>query len=296
MKGGICLSRRAQKWCTARLAKMDRTSVDRHQHELRSLSASGRESAWMEPRLDFTHAATLRKSYVVASSYRCGSTYFCAKLWNTGVLGAPAEYLNIGAGRMTRNTMMARLHVHTPESYFAKLLACRTSKNGVFGVKAHFPHFEAALSWYPPLLSVLSPATYIYVNRKDKLAQAVSMARAMQTDAWQPWEDGMNATVVYNGPLIAQCLRELHQQGHGWLGWFATNNIKPFIVHYEDLIVDYAQVTGNIVDLLEVANDEPEEISLPVLEKQADEINFEWQERFERAAPDWKSWFPLPDL
>ena len=250
----------------------------------------------MEPRLDFNHAAALRKSYIVASSYRCGSTYFCAQLWNTGVLGAPAEYLNVGAGRMTRNTMMARLHVDTPEDYFAKLLACRTSKNGVFGIKAHFPHFEAALNWYPPMLSVLSPVTYTYINRKDKLAQAVSMARAMQTDAWQPWEDQVSATVAYNGPLIAQCLRELHQQGDDWLRWFATNNIRPFIVHYEDLVADCAKVTRSIVELLEVANDEPEEISLPVLEKQADETNFEWRERFERAAPDWKSWFPMPDL
>jgi len=275
---------------------MDRTSAGRYEHELRSPPASGRESAWMEPRLDFTHAAPLRKSYVVASSYRCGSTYFCAKLWNTGVLGAPAEYLNVGAGRMTRNTMMARLHVNTPVDYFAKLVACRTSKNGVFGVKAHFPHFEAALNWYPPMLSVLSPVTYTYINRRDKLAQAVSMARAVQTDAWQPWEDGIKAPVVYNGPLIAQCLKELHQQGHDWSRWFATNDIKPLIVHYEDLVADCVKVTRDIVELLEVANDKPEEISLPVLEKQADEINFEWRERFEQAAPDWKSWFPSPDL
>ncbi len=250
----------------------------------------------MDQGLDFTYPVPLRKSYIVASSYRCGSTYFCSKLWNTGVLGAPAEYFNVGAGRMTRDTMMARLHVATPESYLAKLLDCRTSKNGVFGVKVHFPHFQAALTWYPAMLTVLSPVTYIYVNRRDKLAQAVSMARAMQTDAWQPWEDGKSATVVYNGPLIAQCLRELHQQGQGWLRWFATNNVKPFIVHYENLVADSGRVTLSIVELLDVANDGPEEISLPVLEKQADEINFEWRDRFQREAPDWESWFPLPDF
>jgi len=144
------------------------------------------------------------------------------------------------------------------------------------------------------MLGVLSPVTYIYINRRDKLAQAVSMARAMQTDAWQPWEDGKSATVAYNGPLIAQCLRELHQQRQGWLRWFAANNIKPFIVHYEGLVADSARVTRSIVELLDVANDGPEEISLPVLEKQADEINFEWRDRFQREAPDWESWFPLP--
>ena len=52
----------------------------------------------------------------------------------------------------------------------------------------------------------------------------------------------------------------------------------------------------SIVELLGVANDGPEEILLPVLEKQADEINFEWRDRFQREAPDWESWFPLPDF
>ena len=55
---------------------------------------------WMGRELDFPGSAAQRKSYVVASSYRCGSTFFCSALWRTGVLGAPAEYLNIGDGRM----------------------------------------------------------------------------------------------------------------------------------------------------------------------------------------------------
>jgi trehalose 2-sulfotransferase len=256
----------------------------------------GRESVWMDPKLDFHHTVPLRKSYVVASSYRSGSTFFCSKLWGTGILGAPAEYLNTGAGRMTRNIIMHRLRVDTPEHYFAKLLDCRTSKNGVFGMKVHFPHFEMAMSWYPPVLRVLSPVTYIYLNRKDTLAQAVSMAKAMQTDAWQPWDEEVSTTLSYNGPVIAQCLRELHQQKLGWLQWFMANRIKPHLVHYEDLIADAASVTRSIVELLDVANDEPEQVALPVLEKQGDEVNLEWRDRFQRAAPDWESWFTLPDL
>ncbi len=46
---------------------------------------------WMDARLDFPRSVPLRRSYVVASSYRCGSTLFCSELWRTGLLGAPAE-------------------------------------------------------------------------------------------------------------------------------------------------------------------------------------------------------------
>jgi LPS sulfotransferase NodH len=67
-------------------------------------------------------------------------------------------------------------------------------------------------------------------------------------------------------------------------------------VHYEDSVADAASVIRSIIDLLDVANDEPEQLALPVLEKQGDQVNLEWRDRFQQAAPDWESWFPLPDL
>jgi hypothetical protein len=52
-------------------------------------------------------------------------------------------------------------------------------------------------------------------------------------------------------------------------------------------------VIRSIVELLDVADDEPEQIALPVLEKQGEQANLGWWDRFQRAAPDWESWFPL---
>jgi hypothetical protein len=36
---------------------------------------------WFDPRLDFAAVVPLRKSYIVTSSYRCGSTVLCTELW-----------------------------------------------------------------------------------------------------------------------------------------------------------------------------------------------------------------------
>ena len=47
-----------------------------------------------DPRLDFPGPVQLRRSYIVASTDRSGSTFLCSLLWQTGVLGAPAEYWN----------------------------------------------------------------------------------------------------------------------------------------------------------------------------------------------------------
>lgn len=237
---------------------------------------------WMDPRLDFSRSAPLRKSYVVASSYRCGSTFFCSELWRTGVLGAPGEYLNIGEGRMLRDLMASRLQAASPEDYFAKLLACRTSRNGVFGMKAHFHHFEPALNWCPSMIKLLSPVTYIYLNRRDKLAQAVSMAKAMQTDAWTSMDGAAEMTLRYDEDLIIQCLEDIRQQRLGWLRWFEINNIAPVVVNYEDLVADKASVMRSIVELFDAQNDEPEQIHPPVARKQGDETNIAWAARFRR--------------
>jgi trehalose 2-sulfotransferase len=250
---------------------------------------------FMDVRLDFPQSVPLRRAFIVASSYRCGSTFLCSHLWRTGLLGAPAEYLNIAGSRMLRDVMMDRLRANSPEDYFAKLLACRTSRNGVFGMKVHFHHFEAAMSWYPSMLNLLSPVTYIYLNRKDRLSQAVSMTKALQTDVWSSLESDAKRTPQYNEAFIVQCLREIQQQNLSWLQWFETNSVAPFVVYYEDVVADTASVVRKIIDLLGAANEEPDRTHVPFIEKLGDEVNVEWRERFERSAPDWESWFPLAD-
>src|ERR1700736_246958 len=187
--------------------------------ELKSIQELRPIRSMTDERLDFNDAAPLRKAYLVASSYRCGSTYFCWLLWKTGALGAPSEVLNSTTKQL--QTMMGRFKAYSPSDYIAKLLAHRTSKNGVFGMKVHFPHFEAFLKQYPALLEALSPMTYIYIHREDKVAQAVSMAKALQTNQWSSrMENGSKPPLRYDRVLIAKSMKEIELQDAGWLQWF----------------------------------------------------------------------------
>lgn len=232
-----------------------------------------------DERFDFRRSVPLRKSYIIASSYRCGSTFLCIGLWQTGLLGAPWEYLNYN---FELGAMTARLQATSPADYLRKLLACRTSRNGVFGMKAHFPHFEAGLKRYPQLLEALSPVSYVYINRRDKLAQAISMAKAFQTKSWTSLAEPDRTALRYDRQHIARCLEEAETQRLGWLRWFETNNITPLVVNYEDLLIDRASVVQGIADLLEVEGGEADEVDLVKIEKQGDRINDEWIERFRR--------------
>jgi trehalose 2-sulfotransferase len=242
-------------------------------------TASARENRirLTDEQFDFKRSVPLRKSYIVASSYRCGSTFLCVGLWQTGLLGAPWEYLNTN---FELGAMTARLQASSPADYVRKLLGCRTSLNGVFGMKAHFPHFEAGLKRYPQLLETLSPLSYVYINRRDKLAQAVSMAKAFQTKSWTSLAKPDRSALRYDRQHIARCLEEAESQRLGWLRWFENNNVTPFVVNYEDLLADKASVIDSIVELLDVAGDQTDEVDLVSIDKQGDRTNEEWIERF----------------
>ena len=50
--------------------------------------------------------------------------------------------------------MIRRFGVHSPADYLQRLLEVRTSPNGVFGFKAHWPQFQFAalaglMDWFP---------------------------------------------------------------------------------------------------------------------------------------------------
>jgi LPS sulfotransferase NodH len=122
------------------------------------------------------------------------------------------------------------------------------------------------------------------------------MTKALQTDVWSSLEGNAKRALVYNEAFIVQCLREIQRQSLSWLEWFDANDIAPFVVHYEDVVADTPSVVRAIVGLLGATDDEPDRTHVPFIEKLGDEVNIEWRERFERAVPDWKSWFPLRDL
>ena len=236
-------------------------------------------NAVTDRRLDFTPGVPLRKSYIIASSARSGSNFLSSLLWHTGVLGAPCEYLN---PNFEMHTMMNRLKASSPADYLARLLECRTSRNGIFGLKSHFHNFEAFLKGYPGFLKAIAPVAYVYISREDKVAQAVSMAKAYQTAAWTAAMKGNRRTPRYDRALITKCLEEIGQQELSWLKWFDAHDIEPFTVTYEDLAADPEAVVDDIVEFLGAENDTPEEVLAPEMAKQGDQSNVEWVEQFRR--------------
>jgi LPS sulfotransferase NodH len=223
-----------------------------------------------------------RKSYIVASTRRSGSAFLCRQLWKTGLLGAPSEYFSYPGGRLGRR-MAKRLEPSSHADYLAKVIARRTSKNGVFGLKVQFEDFARTLAQVPEALSMLAPVTYIFVDRDDKLSQAADVAISVQANRRIATAPGAAEPLCYDRNLISKCLGLLERGRLDWTRWFESNAIDPFVVTYEDLAADKAGVIRSIVELLDVQGNEPEEVPrLAHVELPTNGINDEWAARFER--------------
>ena len=229
--------------------------------------------------LDFDRPTAPTKAYLVASSFRSGSNHLCLTLWETGVLGAPWEYFNYDNDK---RFMYSRLAAQSPGDYVRKLTACRTSRNGVFGVKAHFRHFEVAVREYPPLLEVLRGVKFVYINRRDKIAQAVSLARALQTGAWYTFTQSDRFPLFYSREFIDECVEEVRKQAHSWIQWFRGRNLTPLTVHYESLLADPAATVASVANYVGVELDAAARLQIPRMVKQSDGINQEWCARYRR--------------
>ena len=246
------------------------------------------------------------KSYVVCATPRSGSTLLCALLAGTGVAGRPEEYFEClwrtGAPRQPREyfdgvddpNLLALLAPSSPgepdrADPFPPALEHGTTENGVFGAKLMWTHLLdlAARLDRPPDVALPSDRfpnpSYVHVTRGDKVAQAVSLWRAVQTRAWRADDAREEGDAVYHGGAIAHLVAELTEQDDAWRAWFAANGIDPLTIAYEALADD---APGAVAAVLEHVGAGPAAIPEPPLRRQGDGRSARWVERFrsERAA------------
>jgi trehalose 2-sulfotransferase len=235
----------------------------------------------MNQQFDLPGPAPLRKSYIIAATPRCGSTFLCTRLWATGLLGAPAEYFSYQKKRVGTK-MMERLQASSPADYLGKLLSRRCSQNGVFGMSIEFNDFEEALRRFPGMLDALSPVTYIFVDRQDQLAQAAFMAKRVQADSGRVQQSRLAAAARYDRDLISKWLGRIERQRIGWMRWFAANAIEPFVLTYQQMTTRTDAAVLSIIELLDVENDEPQRLRIALAEKPSDRVSQQWAARFQR--------------
>jgi trehalose 2-sulfotransferase len=245
------------------------------------------------------------RTYFVCATPRSGSTLLCKSLAATGVAGRPEEYFerlrHSGLPRQPREyferigddpllALLPETRRGDPagadlERELPRYLAEGTTPNGVFGAKLMWGYFGdllARLGTTPdgPALERLTerfgPIRWIHVTRADKVAQAVSLWRAVQTRAWSA-ADAPETHPVYDARAIAHLRDQLAGQDAAWRAWFDANAIEPLRVEYERFVADHAATLGSVLAHLGL---EVERIPDPPMDRQGDARSDRWVARF----------------
>src|SRR4051794_2597269 len=240
------------------------------------------------------------KSHLVCATPRSGSTLLCALLDGTGVAGRPLEFFErlsrTGLPRQPREYfeevedaellgLLAPTDPGTPDSSdpIPRALAEGTTPNGVFAAKLMWTHLHdlAGRLGRPARAELLAERfpdpRYVHVTRGDKVAQAVSLWRAVQTRAWRAGEVTENGHAVYHAGAIGYLAGQLTDHDDAWRSWFAANRVEPMTIVYEDLVADTLASTSAVLDRLGVG---PAEIPEPPLRRQGDDRSARWVERY----------------
>lgn len=245
------------------------------------------------------------RTYVIASVPRSGSTLLCRMLWDTGGAGAPKEYLNpmqlrdwevrlgktwarrvghaLAGGRAAglvrgRGWSEARLLEH-----LERVRSRRTDPTGWFGLKIHRHHFEG---WFTSrgwdAESILRPDRWIRIRREDRVAQAVSWARALQTGRWASHQRA-SLPALYRPRQIERLALEIDRQEACWDEYFAGAGRTPLCLTYEQLVGDFEGTIRRVLAHLEVSGAAEARVAEPALRSQTDSVNADWIERYRAA-------------
>lgn len=236
-------------------------------------------------------------SYWLCTTPRSGSSVLGDALTHTEVAGRPTEYLN----RRFWPDLFRRFEVTAATDYLDRVVTETATPNGVFGTKVMLdadmaPTFDAlrerlgepGLKDAEAVTRAFPNLKFVYLTRRDKVAQAVSYCRAQQSGVWrryhgdepEPEGDAAFDYGAVHAQVQALTLREVR-----WQTFFSELSARPHTVVYEDLVGEPEATVRGILAFLEL--EPPPGWSLPRLgmERLADETSKRWAERYLEEQP-----------
>ena len=263
------------------------------------------------------------RAYVVCATPRSGSTLLCELLKSTGVAGRPEEFFEAclatglpahpgdyldglpptGTGIRADMTpppapeYSSLIGLENYREHLERTFRLGTSRNGVFAAKLmwrHLPDLQALASQLPEyaglelhdlLTKLLKDPRYVWVTRRDKVRQAVSLWRALQTRTWRvqhPREEQSTASLRYSFDGVEHLVRSLTAEDRAWSEHFEAHAIPVATVVYEDdLERDQTAVVTAVLRHVGIGGPVGWRAPVPMY-RQADELNEEWVAAYHR--------------
>jgi len=248
-----------------------------------------------------------RRTVLLCTHPRSGSTLLCEALYFAGGLGCPLEYFHAGF----RPSFTRRWNAPDHDSLSAAVRRHRTSPDGTLSVKlfwrdieeiardadleldrfANVPPSEAPASYYAALakhVARLFPnPQFVHLWREDRLRQAVSAILAVETGRWRSIPGATGEDSLTTAPFDADRIERIMSYSdfcHGhFRNLFVAMDATPHALSYEALTADYGGSVRAVLRYL----DSDAEPRAPRMRRQADSASEAMVLRYlrERAAP-----------
>lgn len=209
-----------------------------------------------------------KEVYFLGSSPRSGSTIVAEVLRTFGAFGRIDEFVSDATRALWEPRGIDYLQ------------DCLSRHDGpLAGLKVHFQEFLAILmssAW-----TMMGEPRFLYLSRDDKLGQAISFVRAIQTYRFSSADFNLAIKPRYDYEAILRALDFILDQEHGWNAYFAARGLTPYRFTYERFLRNPEEVCAEIAAYLDVQI-EPQKIDLSTFaaQIQRDASTEEWRHQF----------------
>ncbi len=233
------------------------------------------------------------KSYILCFIARSGSNLLCELLRATKVAGRPHQYFWVD--REQKWADKYGLSLADYRAFVTGIMEKSAFKNGVFGMKASYFILDAFVERARPMFNpqggskaevlerIFPNLSYLWITRADKVRQAISFARAEQSQVWTSKQSpgGVADNLKFDYDHIARSRTRLVDQEKLNEDFFTQNGIVPFRITYEELVKAPEESTKRVLDFLKIKDPIAKDaFAARKLEKQGDALNDEWYSRF----------------
>lgn len=242
------------------------------------------------------------QSYIICTSPRSGSTLLCKLLAATGKSGNPDSHFHTPSiSTWLTSYELSRMDFSSDQDAVSAVFqaACKrgTGISEVFGLRMQRGSFDFFIRQagvlYPEarndlerIQAVFGTTLLVHLTRQNKLDQAISRVKAIQTGLWHRAADGTELErlsapedPVYDADQIAQHLAELTALDEEWNDWFAKENLMPLRISYDALSSNPEMVLAQVLEELGLDGELARGVS-PAVSKLADATNKTWSQRF----------------
>jgi len=185
-----------------------------------------------------------KPTLILAITPRTGSTHLCSMLKSLEIFGSPQEILN---NRGVVQRKIKQLEVKNFSEYIEKLV---NEAGECFSFKASWSDFEPISSICKEIFPNLK---FIYLDRFDIVAQAISLFRASETKIWH---NRAGNELQYDKLSLEQLdvnkittlMQMLIKEKIEWEKYFFTNNLSVEHLYYEVIRHNWTRAAAMIAE------------------------------------------------